>query len=218
MIYELVRIVRDTRVCLDENMTSEALLGEGDVDTLSLDDIIRSKVLDAATEVELRAPVWMLENGHSFYSESEGNLYWRGDGSGWLLLPSDFMRLISFEMDDWERPVTEAITTEDPAYKLQRSPVAGIGGNWQRPVCALAYRPEGKVLEFYRSKSESASVSRAVYCPYPSIDKDGGVDLSERCYGSIVYMCAGLTLLTYGKTEQSSRLLATSKEMITNDE
>lgn len=205
------------RVCLDENMTSVALLDEGDVDTLALDDIIRSKVLDAARMVEMSAPVDLLENGHSLFvdgDEAKSGLYWGKDNSGWIVLPSDFMRLIVFEMDDWARPVTEAIRADSAMYKLQRCSVAGVRGNWERPVCAVVVRPEGKVLEFYSCKSEDASVSRGVYLPYPSIDDSGGVDLSERCYGGVVYTAAGLVLATMGKAEMSENMMKHGERMI----
>lgn len=217
MIVQLENILRDVRVCIDQNMQSERLILDGDVDTLSLNDIIKSKVLDAVRMVEMTAPVYLLENGHTFVYDSENDMssvYWGKDFTGWVLLPDNFMRLIAFEMDDWERPVVEAITPDDNEYKLQRSSIPGVRGNCQRPVCAICVRPEGKVLEFYSCKSEDATVSRAVYLPFPTIDENGGVDLSERCYRSIVYMCAGLALATIGKDNDSTNMMNLSKSIM----
>ena len=206
MIYQVDSIVGDVRVCLDQNMVSDALLATGDIDTLSLDEIIRSKVREAVRRVHSEAPFHLLEEGHNFGD----NLYWGDQCSGWVLLPHDFMRLVVFEMSDWERPVFEAITPADASYALQRSRFKGIRGTAQRPVCAIATRGEGKVLEFYSCKSEEATVSRAVYIPYPEI-ADGGIDICERCYDAVVYTVAGLTLLSCGEVEKATSLFELAK-------
>lgn len=200
MIYQLDKIMQDVRICLDQNMTSDALLESVDIDTLALDDIIRSKILEAVQRVHMDAPNYLLEGGHNFGDA----VYWRELESGWVLLPQDFMRLVVFEMDDWEQAVYQAISTDDPEYEKQRSRFKGIRGTAQRPVCAIAIRPEGRVLEFYSCKSKDARVSRAMYIPYPKIDEDNGVDICERCYNSVVYTAAGLTLLTCGEVEKGN--------------
>lgn len=200
MIFQIEKIMQDVRICLDQNMTSDALLESGDIDTLALDDIIRSKILEAVQRVHMDAPNYLLEGGHNFGDA----VYWRELESGWVLLPPDFMRLVVFEMDDWEQAVYQAISTDDPEYEKQRSRFKGIRGTAQRPVCAIAIRPEGRVLEFYSCKSEDAQVSRAMYIPYPKIDEDNGVDICERCYNAVVYTAAGLTLLTCGEVEKGN--------------
>lgn len=214
-VYNLSNIVKDVRVCLDQNMVSTSLLTEGDVDTLSLDEIIKSKVLDAITRVESVAPVFLLEQGHNF----GGNLYWEKDqttfkGCGYTLTPDDFMRLVVFQMSDWERPVYTAMDASSPEYAQLRSRYSGIRGNVQRPVCALAIRPEGKALEFYSSKSSSAQVTQAVYIPYPTIDDDEGVDFSALCYTAAIYMCASLVLSTYGESEKAALMKQQSEEAL----
>lgn len=194
--------MQDVRICLDQNMMSDALLESGDIDTLSLDEIIKSKILEAVQRVHMSAPNYLLESGHNFGDA----VYWRELESGWVLLPPDFMRLVVFEMDDWERAVYQAISTDDEEYEKQRSRVKGIRGTSQRPVCAIAIRPEGRVLEFYSCKSTDAKVSRAIYIPYPKVDEDGGVDISERCYDAVVYTAAGLTLVTCGEVDKGNNL------------
>ena len=200
MIYQLDKIMQDVRICIDQNMESDALIESGDIDTLALDEIIKSKILEAIQRVHRDAPNYLLEGGHNFGDA----VYWRELESGWVLLPKDFLRLVVFEMDDWEQAVYQAISTDDPEYEKQRSRFKGIRGTAQRPVCAIAIRPEGRVLEFYSCKSEDAQVSRAMYIPYPKIDEDGGVDISERCYNAVIYTAAGLTLLTCGEVEKGN--------------
>ena len=174
MIYQIQDIERDVRIALDENDVSTQLVQMGDVDTLALNDIIRSKIVEAVRRVELAAPAHLLEEGHDFSS----GIYWNGDGSGWVLLPDDFMRLIAFRMSDWERTVYEAISVDDPLYAKQSSRYKGIRGNVQKPVCAIVNRAEGKALEFYACKDNTAMIVRAGYLPYPSIDANDGIDIS----------------------------------------
>lgn len=124
MIVQVEELVSRVRTVLDRNATATALWVEGDTDTLSTDALIRRHVPEAARRVEEAAPPHLLETGHTFAD----SVYWRGDGSGWVLLPADFMRLVVFEMSDWERAVCQAITPADPRYALQRSRYAGCCG------------------------------------------------------------------------------------------
>lgn len=159
--------------------------------------------------VESSAPVRYLEEGHVF-----GNaIYWERNGSGWTLLPDDFMRLVAFRMSDWERTCYMAISADDPLYDLQSSRYKGIRGNVQKPVCAIVNRAEGKALEFYSCNSEDAYVKRASYIPYPEIDEDDGIDISERCYTAVVYMTAALVLTAYGASEQAAAMNTLAKSI-----
>lgn len=210
MIYNIEEVMRDVRVCIDQNMTSEQLVLTEDADTLALDDIVRSKILDAVTRVHKTAPAYMLEEGHTFGDA----VYWGDKESGWVLLPDDFMRLIVFEMSDWSRSVYVAISADDPKYALQRQRIKALRGTCQKPVCAIVARPEGKALEFYSCKSEDAYVRKALYLPYPRVDAYGGIDISERCYMSIIYAAAALVLVTVGEGEKAATLNEISKSRL----
>lgn len=210
MIYQLSGIMRDVRVCLDENMSNDNLLKTGDINTLSLDDIVRAKIPEAVRLVHMAAPTYLLENGHNFGD----SIYWGELESGWVLLPDDFMRLIVFKMSDWERSVYTAISTDDPKYEKMRSRYKGIRGTYQKPSCAIAIRPEGRVLEFYSCKDNTAYVSMGIYLPYPQVDETDGIDISPKCYQSIIYMAAALTLTTYGETQKASEFSNLSKMLL----
>ncbi len=209
MIYKLTEIARDVRIAMDQNMTSEQLIATKDIETLSLEDIIRSKIVEAVRRVETAAPVHFLEEGHNFGDA----VYWGDLESGWVLLPDDFMRLISFRMSDWERTVHAAISVDDPLYAKQSSRYKGIRGNVQKPVCAIVNRAEGKALEFYSCNSEEAYVSCASYLPYPYIDEYDGIDICERCYTAVIYTVAALVLTTYGEADKASALIDLAKSI-----
>lgn len=209
MVYKIEVVERDVRIAIDENKTSEQLISDEDIDTLSLNDIIRSKIVEAVRRVESSAPVRYLEEGHVFGDA----IYWERNGSGWTLLPDDFMRLVAFRMSDWERTCYMAISADAPLYDLQSSRYKGIRGNVQKPVCAIVNRAEGKALEFYSCNSEDAYVKRASYIPYPEIDEDDGIDISERCYTAVVYMTAALVLTAYGASEQAAAMNTLAKSI-----
>lgn len=209
MIYLASNIVKDVRVALDNNMSGEALAVLGDVDTLSLDEIVRSKIVEGVKRVHSQAPVYLLDEGHNFGDA----VYWADKESGWVLLPDDFMRLVVYKMSDWERPVYEAITPNSPIYALQSSRFKGLRGTSQKPVCAISIRPEGRALEFYSCKSENATVERGVYLPYPKIE-NGGVEICSKCYDAVIYSIAALTLSTYKEAEAAAAFLELSKSAL----
>lgn len=202
MLYELKDIQRDVRIALNLNEISDALLNNDDVDTLMVDELIRSKVEDAAQKVELEAPVHMLDSGSNFADE----IYWDDDdhNSGWTILPDDFWKLIMFQMSDWKKAVYATITHDDPDYSKQKSDFVGIRGNCSNPVCAIVMRSEGKVLEFYSCKSKEATVIHAVYLKKPELDEYDCIRIDERCYRAVIYYCAGLVAQAVGKEDANN--------------
>lgn len=209
-MYKIETVSQDVRIAIDENKTSEQLLGDEDIDTLSLNEIVRSKIEEAVRRVETTAPTFLLEEGHTFGD----SVFWEDNNSGWTLLPDDFMRLIAFRMSDWERTCHNAISVDDPLYDLQSSRFKGVRGNVQKPVCAVVNRAEGKALEFYSCNSEEAYVKRATYLPYPKIDDEEGIVISERCYTAVVYTTAALVLTAYGANDRAEQLNALAKSIM----
>lgn len=209
MIYQVSAILRDVRIAMDENAVSTPLLEAG-MDTLTINEVIRSKIVEAVRRVETVAPAYLLEEGHDFADA----VYWETGGVGRVLLPDDFMRLVSFRMSDWERTVYSAISADDPQYAVQSSRYKGLRGNPQKPVCAIVNRPEGKALEFYSCRDSDAEIERATYIPYPEIDANGGIDISERCYAAVVYVAASLTLSTYGEIEKAEKFNELAKTIL----
>lgn len=209
MIVQATEMAKAVRVAIDMNKESEPLLNEENCDTLTLDEIIMSKLADAVRLVEMEAPATMLESGHDFGE----NLFIGEDGKGFVLLPGDFMRLVAFRMSDWKRTVFEAISEQDPRYSLQSSKWKGVCGNTEKPVCAIVRRAEGKVLEFYSCSDNKATVTQATYIPIPKIDMDGGIDVADDCYRAAIYRAASLALASIGE-QLSTTMLDISKSLL----
>lgn len=211
MIVQAEEMARAVRVAIDMNKGDEPLIMEGDTDTLTLDEIIMSKLADAVRMVVNEAPLHLLESGHDF---GDCDLHIGDDGKGFVILPRDFMRLLCFRMSDWTRPVYEAITESDALYGRQSSKWKGVCGSASRPVCAVVRRSEGLVLEFYSSRSGRATVAQATYLPYPIVDRDGGIDVAEGCYRAAVYRAASLALASVGDQNWQT-MLEISKSLMT---
>lgn len=206
MIFRLEKILRDVRVALDMNDQPDALLPESDTDTLTLEQLIASKVTEAVRRVHMAAPTRLLEYGHNFGEEIQQH----AATGGWILLPDDFMRLVSFRMSDWTRALDEAAEAGSVSYKRQRSEYGGIRGSATKPACSLTMRPEGLALEYHGCRSVEAYVAEGVYMPLPTIDADGGVDISRECYRAVVYMTAALVQTSFGDGEKAK----TNYEMV----
>lgn len=215
--YNVSELVKEIRVALDMNNSSSALSALGDVDTLTVDEVIESKIEDAARCVVQSAPVNLLGNGKAF-GDTIGWDMEVGRGSGHTVLPNDFLRLIVFQMSDWTMPVTDAISVDSPAYAMQRSKWAGVRGTPERPVVAIVSEPIGLVLEFYScTQGEHAYVKMARYAPIPKIEEVDGeqvIRLSEHLYRAVVYYGAYLTSITLNDTDKAKSLLSVCNEIL----
>ncbi len=222
MLYSVSDLEKEVRICLDRNMTSEALSDLEDVDTLALDDIIRSKIEHAAYIVERNAPNYMIDGGKSF----AGTIGWGkelkvGSSSyarGTLALPDDFMRMVTFKMSDWDMAVTDFVDETDERYFQLQSRYVGLAGTPQCPVAALVQTviddKQCLALEFYTcgiSDNTKATVERAYYLPRPKID-NGEIDLCTRLKDAVVYYTAYLTALAVGQ-ENAEALRGTSNTL-----
>ena len=211
-------LVREAKIAIDENVSSEALAALGDMDTLTLDEIIRSKIEDAARLVESGAAHHLLDAGKPFGASVEWESQ-EGYGAGKVTLPPDFMRLITFRMSDWFKPVTEAITEEHPLYPQQSSRYLGVRGNPERPVVAITHGAAGQVLEFYScSAGPGVRVHTARYLPLPTVKTDQAtgkeyIDLCPKLERAVVYRLASMACAIVGHSELAALLLGTSNEL-----
>jgi len=222
MEYTVSELITEVKVALDQNTSSTALSGLGDVDTLTLDEIIRSKLTDAARIVLESSPLEMLGQGRAF-GDSVGWDMHRGYGSGHILLPDDFLRLLVFQMSDWSMAVTQPITDSDPRYAMQKSRFPGVRGCPQKPVVAIVKQPIGTVLEFYScTQGEGVYIKMARYIPVPTIERvevPGSaaqvevIDLPPLLHRAVVYEAGRLVAVSIGDLEQAKKLEAVAAEL-----
>lgn len=212
MQYEVEDIIEDVRIAIDENREAEPLIADGIPDTLTLKEIILSKIEDGVTFVEMDAPTELLDGG----VQLQGDINWfvsPGNGGGYIVLPKDFMRMVVFKMSDWSVPSYSVITTEDPSYLIQKSKFKGVKGNPEKPVTAIVPHPDGLALEYYSSYDEDANVEVSRYLPKPKIT-NGKVDICSLCYRACVYYIAYLTLTTRENEGLAEKLKTIAENII----
>lgn len=126
------------------------------------------------------------------------------DGSGVVSLPEDWMKMVSFKMKGWNRPVTEFLAEEDPLAARQQNLFLRGGG--LKPVCVIGHTPEGVLSLFYYSLPAYVRVheiEQALYLPQPK-EVDGGYDFPRRLMPEVCYVCAALVYDILGRPDMAA--------------
>lgn len=100
MRYSIDELLRDVRIILNNNSDDESLLEVGDEGSIEINELIKSKIVDSARDVFATASLLLMDGGYPM-REAEGNngclsVKWfgeKGKSGGYVILPSDFMRL-----------------------------------------------------------------------------------------------------------------------------
>lgn len=204
-LYSIADIVSDVRIAINENASSSGAL-DIDIDNLELEEIIKQKILDAIQLVNETAPTYLID-GKKIGATPIKNQ----DGSGYIVLPDDFMRLVIFRMDGWKRPVTSAMQDSSPDYILQKNKY--VRGGIDKPKCAITTDANGKkILEYYSLPGSVSGhiISVGFYIPYPSITNNQ-TEISDKLYRAVIYVTASLTMTALEKTEYANYLMEISK-------
>ena len=206
--YDVNSIISDVRTAIDESEMNTELISVSDSNALSLDKIIRQKIEDGARNVLAVSPSYMLDGGITFPDTTINWYSSEGSGSGYVPLPTDYLRLSLFKMSDWHRPVTTPISDSDPEYFLQKSKFLGIKGGIDKPVCVITTNNKGsRIMEFYSCKGGTGvNVDTALYYPYPKIDTDK-IKMCENLHTPTIYYIAGLVCETYAEYDKEKSLI-----------
>lgn len=195
-------LVRDVRVLLDENRLETSYL-QSDTDNMELDEIIHSNIVDAVRSVLTGAPSGMLEGVP--LNIPEAAQYMETDGSGYVVLPPDFLRLLYFKMRSWRKGVYKAYPEASNIARMQTN--LFTRGTPIKPICILSHDLNGSLtLEYYSVGFENNGtynrrdhrIDRALYIPIPSIiakDDVESIEFNRLLYPSIINYCAGLTCI-----------------------
>ena len=199
-------LVKEVRVTLDENQVENVYLQSG-TDNMELDEIIRSKLPDAVRAIVEMCPVSLL-NADAL-TLADDDLTTNEDGSGYVVLPNDFLRLVSFKLASWNRAVTSVAEQGSPTDLMQRNTFTR--GTPIKPICVLSHKADGKrVLEYFTASGGNDTIERALYVPNPSIVTEDGnekISIPHLLRAAIVNYCAGLTCFSRGDAEQGNLFL-----------
>ena len=212
----LADAIREVKIILDENITEVSVLTD-DPDQLQLEGHIRARIIDAVRAIHEAADSSLLDDGLPIPLEVAGRptIQVNPDGTGYVALPDDFMRLVIFKMTVWKRPVVFAISDTDPRYFLQKSRFLGIRGGIDKPVCAITTGEASKVLEFYSLPAGEAdhSVEKHRYLPLPTIEENDTIKMCRKLVRPIYYQCAALVALSL-KDQSSANLFEIAKSYL----
>lgn len=164
-----------------------------DCRVLTLRERFDAIVTEVAAEVVEELPVEWLETVRSFADAPFRHN--AEEGSGTVLLPSGFLRLVSFRLEGWQRTLRTAGRPDDPLHRLQQQPVRALRGSNARPCCFLSTGTLGSVLTYFCSpdsatETNSRSIAEALYIPAPAVDRNGAIELPRLALPAVVRRCA----------------------------
>lgn len=115
------------------------------------------------------------------------------DGSGYIVLPTDFLRFVSMKMKDWLGSVSDLIERGSDEEEMQRTPW-GRGSN-TKPRAMLDHDTDEKRIVRYWPGSTSNELELLLYVPQFS-EKDGKITcvLRDECEKNIIYRAAYIFL------------------------
>lgn len=207
----LKTLVRDVRVAMDENMTDDGLQLLRDVNTLTLDEVVKHQVEPAAHLVLLGADVELLDGGQSFVGSSVSRL---SNNVGRVKLPEDYLRFLFFKMSNWDYGVNTFITPNDERYPQMFS--RWVGASVHRPTIALVPSDGGMSVEFFTA---GGNVEEARYVAKPRLlqaDKDCSISFPPLLGGALVHMTAALSCQKLGQMPEASVLSSVAKGLMSS--
>jgi hypothetical protein len=162
---------------------------------------------EAADKILMNVPLHLIPP-HSFYSQNHNP---SNDGTGRIQLPDDYLRLSSFQMVEWDRPVSHPISQEHPLYNLQKNTVTR--GKPSKPVCVVGYFLDPgdsssesgetgtyvKALEYYSVVSDY-TIEHALYVR----DVEAGEDFPEKLVDVLSWQTAADILQVVGSEKASA--------------
>lgn len=225
--YSVTELIGEVKVCMDRNAQDTTLVDVGDVDTLQQKDIIRSKLVDAATLVESNAPLSMLSGKGWGTGVLSGLECVKVDSTLYVYrikLPSDTLRLIRIKLKSWSR-AARILDENDEEALFQTSHIRGVMGDPERPVAVVQQGADGELEVMLYSSEVGGSTEKdydpietGTYLPLPKIENEGQetIALPEKLKSAVVYMTGYLACMTLGDTETASALLSVAQGLTGN--
>lgn len=185
---ELINMVK-TKV--DElSPLDDIIVGVSSINDKPIDSFADSLLDESAKELMMNVPLWRL-GGTSLFLEVIPNK----DGSGYVYLPEDFLRLIAFKMKEWERPVTDVVEEGSPLGKMQSNKY--LRGGICKPICVIGHLSGFRILKYY-SVNRNHELDNFTYAKILPAE-DVPVDLQD----ILTWWCASRILQIVGKSDLS---------------
>lgn len=190
-----VALVNKVKTKIDEISTLDTPLQQITMaDESPIDTIIESLLDESALEILLKAPFHRLPVTSATPTITPDP---NDRTVGTIAVPDDFLRLVSFKMDDWQRSVTELAVKGDPISRRQAN--KHIRGGISRPVGVLSKNSSGVVIEYYSTFSETHSLSEFLYIQKTSAENITDNQMIE----AMTWVCAGKVLSIIGNADDA---------------
>lgn len=162
-----------------------------DYNNLPIDDRIETFAENCAKQSILLSPHKCLVG-----KEIPGDISSYGDGSGYIALPNDFLKLFSFKLEGWKKRVTETVTEDSERYLLQKNAVTRGGINF--PVCAVVKGEDSLLLEWYSVPAyvTSPKCVEKLYVSTPSV-LNSSIGIPEKLDMLLSYLTAKEVLMSF---------------------
>ncbi len=175
-------------------------------DTRSFHDIILEFLPDAVLFVQNNKIYGALNP--KVYNVPESAVVDNGDGSGSILLPTDFVNLQELCLEGWKRPCT-VLEPAGSALALAQGNIYTRGGCC-KPVCVDSVNDSGARVAVYYSlpKGKSPVVNKFVY--EALYDPQSGLSCDENnpLVWAVVYQCAGLLYSVFERANAANSFMA----------
>lgn len=175
-------------------------------ETVSLNFPVDAFLLEAINQTLLNAPLRMAGNIVDFSSTQIVN---NSDGSGTIKLPENFMRLVEFKMQGWQRSVYETYAPNDNIVMKQQFSTTRAGT--ARPI-VIAYTDTLTYFSIPNGKDHIVEIARA------QVAAKSTSDLPDVLSDAAAWLTAGKVLqvmneraLSEGAIQQYIQIIATLK-------
>ena len=195
------QIINEVKIKLEESHPYE------DVEVIN-SPLIKELLDECTDETQLLAPVYLLQPEE--HAVSTNDIVENPDNTGYIVLPDDFLRLVSFKMSAWKKALIEAISEDHPKYNLQKN--IYTRGGISKPVAVIRYEPgenNRKVIEYYSVTNNNHNVDRLLY-----VNRKKAENLQNDLVDPLTWICASKVLEIEGEPQAAESAMKKALEFM----
>lgn len=141
------------------------------------------------------------------------------DGTGYVILPSDYLKLIKFKMEAWTTSCIQAIAETPDINRKQNNEY--LRGTPQNPVCVLRYKEHDSKIErvmYYYSLPKAADdnahiIETALYIADVTTLGEN-IDVTDQGAEPLAWICAATVMTTLEKENAAKAIESKIIELI----
>ena len=200
-------LINKVKTRIDEvSKSGDTIVDVGIENTKPYDTIVDELLDESALEVLLKAPFFRLPIT-AMTTPASGTPDTNDAKIGTISLPADFLRLVSFKMKEWLKPVTTfALPGDDIAVKQSNK---YIRGGVAKPVAILRKTSTGHLVSYY-SINSSHQIGEFLY-----IKKSKAENITDDLLiETMCWICAGKTLTVLGQINLANQCYENAKGLM----